>query len=87
MKSNKKLLIVYFNYEKGTYFNHKKSLKFLKEFGFITYYSKQMKYAYLYIEKNNADSLIKKISNSSYVKSIDISHAFDTSFEKESQSI
>ncbi len=59
------------------HFYNKKALKFLETFGFIIYYSKKAKYAYLYVIDNETENLIPKLKKHKSIKFVEKSLLFD----------
>lgn len=59
-----------------------KNIKQLRKHGYIHYYSKRMKYAVMYVDKNEADELMEVIKTYHFVRDIEISHrdSIDMSF-------
>ncbi|XJS11738.1 YlbG family protein [Aerococcaceae bacterium WGS1372] len=51
-----------------------KQIKELRKHGYVHYFSKKMKYAILYVDKNNAEDIAKNIENYFFVRQVDFSH-------------
>ncbi len=50
-----------------------KQLKQLRKFGNVTYVSKKMKYAYLYVDKADTQDIMTKLNRLHFVRSVELS--------------
>lgn len=56
------------------WFQHRKNIRHIRRFGHLVYVSKRMRYAVLYVDQAELDSVIEDISKLSYVSKVDVSY-------------
>lgn len=56
------------------WFQHRKNIKQIRRFGNLVYVSKRMRYAVLYVDQDEVDSIIEKMNKLSFISKVDISY-------------
>ena len=56
------------------WFQHRKNIKQIRRFGNLIYVSKKMRYAVLYVDQTEVDTIIEKMSKLSFISKIDVSY-------------
>lgn len=51
-----------------------KQIKELRKHGYVHYFSRKMKYAILYVDKNNAEEIANTINDYFFVREVEFSH-------------
>src|SRR5699024_375410 len=56
------------------WFQHRKNIKQIRRFGNLIYVSKKMRYAVLYVDQTEVDTIIEKMSKLSFISKIEVSY-------------
>lgn len=66
------------------WFQHRRNIKQIKRYGHLIYISKKLKYAVLYVDQDEIESVIKKLDKLSFISKVMRSYKpfIRTSFDK-----
>lgn len=56
------------------WFQHRKNIKQIRRFGNLIYVSKKMRYAVLYVDQEEIDTVIEKMNNLSFISKVEVSY-------------